>query len=337
MIKKVTTSNPNKLKEAREKLSVREREYMIQVGIPTKGCRLGKCVFCNYGKLDILPINETVSYLREVLNNMNNNITTLILDAIGSILDFDEIPKSHFLVICKEIAKYKQIKTIIFETHYTTINDNICKELITLFPDKELELEIGLETINEQSMNIINKKIDLNLFLEKVNIAHKYDIKIEANIFVGIPFLTIADRIKDCVETVNWAYYNNIDYVVLFPCNLKKGTYLKKLFEENRYTRVSHVEILEILEYFNEKVLEKISFSWTGDWFQYDEKGTLINEVPAVYPNEDILNPIEYVNLRNNWDRFYKNWCVAKTGIRKMELRRIMRALLDTVKKPKET
>ena len=42
MIKKVTTSNPNKLKEAREKLSVREREYMIQVGIPTKGCRLGK-------------------------------------------------------------------------------------------------------------------------------------------------------------------------------------------------------------------------------------------------------------------------------------------------------
>ena len=119
MIKKVTTSNPNKLKEAREKLSVREREYMIQVGIPTKGCRLGKCVFCNYGKLDVLPLNETISYLKEVLNNMSNNITTLILDAIGSILDFDEIPKSHFLVICKEIAKYEQIKTIILETHYT--------------------------------------------------------------------------------------------------------------------------------------------------------------------------------------------------------------------------
>ena len=332
MLKEVVT-----LKEIKQKLSVRERQYMIQIGIPTKGCRIGKCIFCNYGKLDLLPIDELVFYLREVLNNMNENITTLILDAMGSILDFEELPKSYFLVICKEIAKHKQIERIIFETHYTTVNENICSEIRTLFPDKEVELELGLETVNEQSMNIINKKIDLEKFKEKVKIAHKYDFQVEANIFVGIPFLTIEDRIKDCVETIDWAYYNDIDYVVLFPCNLKRGTYLKTLYEENRYQKVSHVEILEILEYFNEKILEKISFSWTGDWLQYDETGKLMNEVPLVYTDEDKLNPLDFITLTKNWKNFYSNWCAAKTGKRKMELRRIMRALLDATKKPKET
>ena len=146
------------LEKARRELSIRERKHLVQVCIPTSGCKLGKCIFCDYGCLNLLGVEEIKQYIHLVLSNLNVEINALLLNACGSILDFNEVPKDYFIEVCKVIAQYPQIKTIIFETHYTTINDGILKEIRSIFPEKNLEVELGLESIIKESQKIINKK-----------------------------------------------------------------------------------------------------------------------------------------------------------------------------------
>lgn len=171
-----------KLEEAIKTLSIRTRGNILQIAIPTSGCKLGHCIFCNYGKSELLPLDKCKGLIIEVLKHFSDK-TTLILDGMGSILDINEIPQEYLFCICKEINSFENIQTIIFETHYLTINEDILLKLREIFPNKNLEIELGLETCNKENQRNIRKTIDLTLLQEKIKLVHKYNFNIEANIF----------------------------------------------------------------------------------------------------------------------------------------------------------
>lgn len=296
------------MKDAKKLLKVRERNSLLQICIPTSGCRLGRCIFCNYGKSELLPLNDILIYIKSVLDEYRTKSKVLI-NAIGSVLDNNEVPKEYLFKILRLINEYDNVKVVILETHYLTINDIICSEIRKIFKDKEVSIEVGVETSNIQSMKYIHKHINFDLLKEKIEIMHKYNFDTEGNVFVGIPFLSIEDRVKDAVRTIYDTLAIGMNQVVLFPCNLRNDTELKKLYDNGKYKKVSHFEILDCLNQLNEDTLYRVSFSWYGDWIQTNDDNDIVNEFPLLTTKHISLK--EEQELKELWMNFYNDFIIS--------------------------
>lgn len=288
-------------------LNIRERGNLLQVCIPTGGCRLGKCIFCNYGKSQLPDINELEIELNNIFNKYKEK-EVILLNAMGSILDKDEVPFKYVEIICKLIQKYS-FPNIVFETHYTTITEDICIKLTNLLPDRSLYIELGLESVNKNSLDSIHKKIDFKVLQDKITILKKYHIQLEGNVFLGIPFLSKEQRIQDSVDTICYALQNGFNEVVLFPCNLRLGTALYDLYLQNKYEPVSHLEVLTCLRRLPSNYLNRVSISWYGDWNQFDNNGNVVNMHPLV-SDKDIS--IQKMNkLSKLYQSFYNEYLIS--------------------------
>lgn len=292
-----------------EHISIRTRTNLVQFCIPTYGCRLGKCVFCNYGQTSLIPLQDVLTSLTNCLNSLQPHQNILLLNAIGSLLDKNEVPTEYVVEMCKIINQYDFIKMIIMETHYTTINEDILFTIRTLLPNKTISIEVGLETCNPCHQKYIKKPINLDLLLDKVRLAQEYDISVEANVFLGIPFVSIENRIQDAVNTIRFALDNGFSEVTLFPCNLKVGTELQTLYDKGQYQRVSHFEVLETLDKLSNSMLNRVAISWYGDWVQMDGDKQ-ISQPPLVGTCEKISHNVE-LQLSELWQSFYKEYRIS--------------------------
>jgi hypothetical protein len=297
------------------RIVTRHKGHIIQICIPTYGCKIGNCIFCNYGASSLQPLDEMTTQLEFVLQSLPSNITTAVIDAVGSMWDEREIPRDYLIEICKRLNKTEQLKTIVFETHYKTITDGVCHLVRELIPTKNIDVEVGLETINENSQRIIRKPINLDDLKERLQLLPKYDIEAEANVFFGIPNLTKEERREDCIQTILWACSNGFRNCVIFPCNVKKGTDLYDLYLECKYIPVNHHEVLEMLLELS-KVSDKdslniLDFSWTGDWTQVIN-GQTISEKPLVCDKQTKTQPVMLTQLENLWQQFYIDFAASR-------------------------
>jgi radical SAM enzyme (TIGR01210 family) len=292
-------------------ICTRYRNNVIQICIPTTGCHLGNCIFCNYGCSSLLPISNLKQQLIDILNFLPKNISVAVIDGVGSIWDFNEVPKKYLIEICKLLNSCEQLKTIIFETHYKTINEDICLLVKKLLPQKELEVELGLETINQENQKNIRKIINLDELKQKMVILKKYNFLVEANILFGIPFLSKEDRLIDCINTIKWALNNGFFMCTIFPCNLKLGTDLYDIYLRGEYELVSHIEILNLLTKLSNDEITKIGFSWVGDWSQV-ENGKIINKKPLLCEKQSLLSTSDYNTIQKLCNDFYNNFGSCK-------------------------
>ena len=207
---------------------------VLQICFYSKGCRFsrnGNCIMCDYGKSrkENLKPNDIKKIMRKAFTNFKQQPKVLLLNSLGSVLDELEMPRENIIVLLDEISKIN-INTIIFETHYSSINEDILKLIKHKLSKKQIEIELGFESSNpEYRKNYLNKIIDNNQFVEKVNLIKSYGFAVETNVIFGMPFLSTKEQIKDTVQSIIWCFQNNIDGVNLFPMNIKPYTLLYKL------------------------------------------------------------------------------------------------------------
>lgn len=282
-----------------DKYNVYVDNNILQICFSSKGCNYylnGNCIMCDYGKSYNLSKEEIIVSFNEAINYMNNKTTVLLLNSFGSILDEREINREG-LVSILNIINYIPIKNIIFETHYLTIDDEILKILNKNLNNKNIIIEMGLETSNKNIReNNLFKIIDNNKFLDKVSLIHKYNMRAIANILVGIPFLSRKGIIKDVVNSIDWCFNNDIDEVVLFLANIKKYTYLYKLYLEGKYKLVDYKILYDILKNIDINYLDRIYLSW------YKER----NFDNTIFTNIDNDLLTFYDNFSKNKDIIYR-------------------------------
>lgn len=130
----------------------------------------------------------------------------LLLNSLGSVLDIDEMPIENIVTLLDLLADI-EIKTIIFETHYLTINVSILKLIQQKLPNKSIAIELGLESSNKQIREkCLNKYIDEKGFMEKVKLIKSFGFTVEANVIFGAPFLTREQQKRDTIESIVWAF-----------------------------------------------------------------------------------------------------------------------------------
>lgn len=241
-----------------------QRGDLTQIIFSSSGCKkgtCGSCIMCNYGVGKQLTAEEAIGEYRKIISEVEIG-KALLLGTYGSFLDTREIIPETFEALLNEVS-HSSADTIIIETGYDTVNEFNLKRISTILQHKNIEIELGLESINNIVQQCcLNKVIDLKQYKSVVGLVHSFGMQVSSNIVVGIPFLSPREQINDAIETINWAIEQGSDGVVLFPMNVKQDTLLHHLYQKGRYELISNWLFVETLNKLNNNSLEKIKLSW---------------------------------------------------------------------------
>lgn len=111
------------------------------------------------------------------------------------------------------------------------INEDIAKLLKSYTNKYYVCVELGLQTANEKTGDLINRCYSNSDFTQAVNILNKYNIDVVVHIMVGLPNETIED-IKNTIQFIN---LHNIKGIKIHSCYVIKNTKLEQLYLTGKY------------------------------------------------------------------------------------------------------
>jgi len=234
---------------------------------------------CDYGCGKSIPTTQLKEILDAAFSSAIMPVKELLIGTCGSILDKNEIMPELFRAVLDYI-KPMRIKTLIFETHYTTITQDALRELKSELGSycEEIVIEMGLESSDNFVLaNCWNKSINLSQLEETVRLIKGFGFGVVLNVMSGAPFLTPAQQFNDTLEAVKYAVRIGADRTDIFPVNIKKNTVIGYLYGIGKYTRPSLWMLAEILRTITDDCLGKIEFSWFGD---RQKNGVAVDAIP---------------------------------------------------------
>jgi radical SAM enzyme (TIGR01210 family) len=232
----------------------------------TSGCineKKGSCLYCKYGSGSEFDNSEIKRCITDGLTKMSKNYDILFASSAGSILDVRECSRSIYSHYLETLSKTDH-RAFGFETRCETVNHEIIKNSQLILNNRLRYVFMGLETANQAALKYcLNKQQNLSTYVKAVKILREENVGTCSNIIVGTPFYSINERILLAKKSVEWAFENDSERVFLFPLNIKENTPLEVLFTKGLYTPPSLWELIEILTFFEQKIIEnRIGISW---------------------------------------------------------------------------
>lgn len=276
---------------------------VLQICFYSKGCRFsknGSCIMCDYGKprKNNLSSNDIKEIMTKVLNKKSPKV--LLINSLGSIFDYLEMPKENIITLLDCISK-TNIKVIVFESHYTSINKDLLNLIKEKLKDKEIEIELGFESYNDiYRRECLNKIIDNEKFKETISLIKSYGFKVEANCLFGMPFISLEKQFEDTIESIKWLVNNGVSLVNLFPMNIKPYTLLYKLYKEGVYKPVKHKDFITLLKKIPKEYIDKIYLCWYGNrTLDYSKDETVLPIIDG-YDYEKLMNFYQTFNIHKD-------------------------------------
>lgn len=244
----------------------------VQLWIQTEVCRhskVGSCTVCNYWNGRHCPglIDELI-----VQDQLPADCHTLLLNTCGSCLDPLELFQEEQDKLFAWIARHPY-KKIIFETHADTLNQENVRRVCETFQKQEVLFEFGIESSSADTLfYCLNKRLPQKSVPEIVETVHQYGAFCIANVLLGAPFLSRQEQVEDAVRTIQELLQQGVDYITLFPVNIKAYTLPYFLCQHQQYDVVCGDMIVDVLAQFPASELPKIDVAWYGE---HREEGTV--------------------------------------------------------------
>ena len=183
-------------------------------------------------------------------------------------------------------------------TRADSITDECMDYLEELSKKTYLTIELGLQTIHEETSKLINRCHTLDCFNECVKKLRKRNINVVVHIINGLPYETK----EMMIETVKYLNKLDIQGIKIHMLSVLKNTKLAKMYEEKPFhilTKEEYVDIVcDQLEYLREEiVINRI----TGDPKKEDlvephwliKKFTVLNEIDKEMVRRDSYQGIK--------------------------------------------
>ncbi len=235
---------------------------MLQIWINTPACRFslaGKCSICDYW--DGTGSKQAVIKACEYIEQVGDRYDILLLDTCGSCFCEEELPYQELMRVMHTVAK-TSIRYVIIESHLAYVTVEKMQGVKEALPDKQVFLEYGQESVSPYVLKYCLNKPSVS---KPDNIIHDLQtmgVGLKANVVLGIPFLTVRQRVDDSAESIHRLLQGGIDGVVLFPVNMKPYTLVRFLYDHGYYKQVNAIEILEVLDRFSPNELSRIELAW---------------------------------------------------------------------------
>ena len=167
--------------------------------------------------------------------------------------------------IKKMIAPFlnkEDVKGIALATRPDCLNEEIVQYLSTINKQKDVYIELGLQTIHEQTSKLINRGHTFQEFLDGLALCRKYNLEVCVHIINGLPFETK----EMMIETAKTLGQLDIQALKIHMLFVVKNTKLQQMYENHEFNMLSRQEYIDIvveqLRYIKpEIVIERL----TGD------------------------------------------------------------------------
>ncbi len=197
------------------------------------------------------------------------------------------------------ILKQDNVVGLSIGTRCDAISDECLEYLSDLNRRTFLTVELGLQTIHEETSKLINRCHTLECFNDMVNKLRERNINIVVHIINGLPYET-----KDMmIDTVKYLSNLDIQGIKIHALSILKNTELEKLYNKTHFKVLDRDEYINIvcdqLEYLREDI---VVHRLTGDpmiselvepnWLI--KKTTILNDIDKEMKRRDSYQGIKY-------------------------------------------
>ena len=198
----------------------------------------------------------------------------------------------------ESILKLDNVVGISIATRPDAISEECLDYLEKLAKKTYLTIELGLQTIHEETSKFINRCHDLKCFEDMVMKLRKRNINIVVHIINGLPYET-----KDMmIDTVKYLSKLDIQGIKIHMLSILKDTKLAQIYKDKKFKLISRDEYIDIvcdeLEYLREDIVvnritgdPKVSDLIEPDWLI--KKVSIINDIDKEMNKRDSYQGIK--------------------------------------------
>ena len=183
--------------------------------------------------------------------------------------------------------------------------DCLCSEVLDLLEELNkrtfLQIELGLQTVNDKTAQVINRGYSLDVFTQSVLELQKRGIEIVAHLIVGLP----DENLRDYLNAVRYISEMKINGVKIQVLYLLKDAPLMKWYERGEIKFLERFEYIDIVA----RMLALLSPEVVVHRLTGDPPWKSLVEPKWTTDKKQILNQInQYLREKNLYQGcFYKN------------------------------
>ena len=256
----------------------------------------GGCIFCsqsgsgdsnNYSSQDILKQYENNKKIMD--NKWPNALYIPYFQSYSNTYG----PLEKIKNMLQPFIHNDEVCEIAISTRCDCLEDDVLQFLNTLTKYKPIWIELGLQTSNDHTGEIINRQYTFDDFKNALNRLNDTNIKTCVHIMNGLPF----ESKDDMLQTVKDISHLNFDGIKIHMLHIIKDTTLAYLYEKNHYDLISRDEYIELIVKQLELLKPEVIIQrLTGDPIANDliepkwllNKTTILNDIDKLMRKLDI-------------------------------------------------
>lgn len=275
-----------------------EKVYKLPISLPITcpnrdGCLgTGGCIYCGEEGGSFENLSNTIPVREQVLRNME--YISRKYKATKFISYFQSFTNTYMPLNlfkrCIEESIVDNVVGISISTRPDCISNEYL-EFLAQIKDKhdlEITIELGLQTVNYHTLQIINRGHTLAEFIDAVLRNKKYGMRTCAHLILNLPW----DDMTDVIESAKILSALAVEEVKLHALYIVEGTELGRMYKEGKVTLISKEE-------YEERVIT---------FLEYLHEDTVIQRIIGRAPEENTL----FVNWNESW------WKIRDEIIEKM-------------------
>ena len=222
----------------------------------TKG--YGGCIYCSktgsgeFGGNILDSLTKQVEDMKKIVNKKNIPCKYIgyFQARTNTYASVDILRKKY-----EEVLSCKDIIGLNIATRCDAINDECLEYLKELNKKTDLTIELGLQTIHENTSNLINRCHTLIEFETMIKKLRKYNINIVVHIINGLPYETE----EMMLETAKYLNKLDIQGIKIHMLHIIKDTKMAELYNKEKFHILTKEEYINIvikqLELLNPKII----------------------------------------------------------------------------------
>ena len=168
----------------------------------------------------------------------------------------------YLRTIYEEAIKHPSIVGIAIATRADCLSEEVL-ELLSEFNEKtHLWIEIGLQTVNDKTAEIINRGYKTEIFTEKMKELNKRNIKVVTHVIIGLP----NENKNDVFSTIDYINEQKTWGIKLHLLYILKNTGLFEYYKSNPFEIMKKEEYISLVTEIISRLDKKIVIHrLTGD------------------------------------------------------------------------
>ncbi len=161
----------------------------------------------------------------------------------GSFFDAQAIPRRDWPAIA---AMLRNFRTVIVESHPRLVNK--AGLMFARMIPGELQVAMGLETVDPIVLPRLNKHMTLDDFDHSTRLLAAHGIPVRAFILLRTPFQSESEGVLWAKRSIEWAFSRGVECCVVIPTRGGNGA-MERLADLGHFTPPTLESLCEVLEY----------------------------------------------------------------------------------------